>query len=130
MLWDGLSPAIVLARQLLDMARNGPDVAVASLPLDMDRARIVRILSVFVSQLESVAAPGEPNYDLCKQAGMAISYALDESLCGPQVQTTSNEASASVDVSDTDILDEFDLSEWTGMIDWAGGHGQEDWPIA
>ncbi|KAJ4156053.1 hypothetical protein LMH87_001267 [Akanthomyces muscarius] len=130
MLWDGLSPAIVLARQLLDMARNGPDVAVASSPPDMDRARIVRILSVFVSQLESVAAPGEPNYDLCKQAGMAISYALDESLRGPQARTTSDEASASVNVSDADTLDEFDLSEWTGMIDWAGGHGQGDWPIA
>ncbi|OAA73006.1 Zn(2)-C6 fungal-type DNA-binding domain protein [Akanthomyces lecanii RCEF 1005] len=130
MLWDGLSPAIVLARQLLNMARNGPDVAAASLPPDMDRARIVRILSVFVSQLESVAAPGEPNYDLCKQAGMAISYALDESLRGPQAQTTSDKASALVDVSDADVLEEFDLSEWAGMIDWAGGHGQGDWPIA
>ncbi|TQV98509.1 fungal specific transcription factor [Cordyceps javanica] len=125
MLWDGLSPAIVLARQLLEMARTGPDSV--ALPRDMDRARIVRILSVFVSQLESVAAPGEPNYDVCKQAGAAVSYALDESLRGPQTHSKGKKASA--DAIHTDALEELDLSYWAGMIDWAGGHDQGDWPM-
>lgn len=96
----------------------------------MDHARIVRILSVFVAQLESVAAPGEPNFDLCGQAGTAISYALDESLRRPQPQTTGDATLAPVEARDADALEEFDLSEWAGMIDWAGGHGQGDWPMA
>lgn len=71
MLWDFLSPAIVLSRKLLEIGRNDPNAVL--LPPDMDRARMTRILSVFVSQLESVAAPGELNYDICKLANMAIS---------------------------------------------------------
>lgn len=123
MLWDGLSPAIVLSKKLLEIGRKGSDAV--PLPLDMDRARIVRILSVFVSQLESVAAPGEPNYDICKQANMAISYALDALLKGPQTNQENGDLMHAVSA---DLLGEFDRSEWAGMIDWMGGHTRIDWP--
>lgn len=123
MLWDGLSPAIVLAKTVLEMARKG--VASVPLPAEVDRARIVRLLSVFVSQLDSVAGPGEPNHEICKQASSAVSYALDELLKGPQAHP-----GASLGTEDgAAVLDEFDPGEWASLIDWAGGHHQSDWPF-
>lgn len=98
---------------------------------------LIRSLSVFVSQLESICGPGEANYDLCIQASKAISRTLDEVLDPPQYASTPAPATPAqsavmndnLGMMDLDVLnpeswENFDLSAWAKNIDWTSTGGE------
>ncbi|KAI2472282.1 hypothetical protein F4781DRAFT_438501 [Annulohypoxylon bovei var. microspora] len=68
-----LPSAIVLITALQEIARS----PLRSTPPEVNRAPIIRHLSVLVSQLESVFSPSETAYEFCIQAAKIISHKLD-----------------------------------------------------
>ena len=140
MLGYGLPAATILVQAI---SSNG----IQSLPQDMSRSKLIRDLSVFVSYLQSICAPGESNYVVCTQAAHIISHALDEILefrpaienkstpvlanqssSGLQIPNSSQlhsppaalDAAPGLEYSGTDGLDAFDLDSWLKSVDWAG----------
>lgn len=112
------------------MATHGSHTS--TLPPELSRSRLIRTLSVFVSQLESISDPGEPNYDICVQASKAISRTLDELLnlspshldyaCTASSQLTNlgidNSRMTVSDAVNADVWDEFHLPNWANSIEW------------
>lgn len=134
MLWDGLSPAIALAQAAQTIARKGS--AAVHLPPGLDRARLVRLLSVFVSELESITGPAEPNFEMCERARGAISRTLDELLNAPTTFTDAAAVTLSTpmvlmpgfmtpDGLHSDVWEGLDMSAWAGMFDWTAMSEQE-----
>ena len=121
-----------------NLAKSGPHAS--PLPPELDRSRLIRTLSVFVSQLESISGPGEPNYDICIQASKAISRTLDELLnpslayLGPASTGTSTAQFADLDNVDLGTIgadavngnfwDGFDVSNWANSVDWTATYGE------
>lgn len=104
----------------------------SSLPPDLRRSTLIRHLSAFVSQLESISGPGEANYDITAHAAGMITASLDEVLepaeAGPS-STPSNTMSTPLDFDMAtlssgypDIWEGFDLNEWQKQIDWNVGY--------
>lgn len=100
----GLPAAAVLVNALLEVARSK---GTQSLPEGLNRAFIIRQLSVFISHLESIYNPGDANYNVCVNAAKAISRTLDDALdissapstavtsaAGPQTPASSNDIGA------------------------------------
>lgn len=114
------------------MAREGQGAV--KLPSDIDRARIIRLLSVFVSDLEGISGPGEPNYEVCERARAAISGALDELLSGPHLEShppaTKNVETALLDGQEqaNPTMGAWDWfgedADWTNMMDWTNMYTQ------
>lgn len=74
MLCYGL-PAVAILVQAVSKNGSGN-----SLPEDVSRSKLIRDLSVFVSNLENMCTPKEANYAVCIQASQIIAHALDEIL--------------------------------------------------
>ncbi|KAJ5582348.1 transcriptional regulator family: Fungal Specific TF [Penicillium sp. DV-2018c] len=77
----GVPSASVL---LLELLRQSHEPGPHAVPLP--RAELVRNLSVFISFLSWVAAPGHGNYHTCKQAEKKLSHILDQILDPQPVQ--------------------------------------------
>ncbi|PPJ50927.1 hypothetical protein CBER1_06536 [Cercospora berteroae] len=73
MLDYGLSAAAMMVEAV---SRKG----VPSWPQSISRSKLIRELSVLVSNLESICQPGESNYAVCTRAARKLSRALDEIL--------------------------------------------------
>lgn len=126
-LYHGLTPALVLS-QALAKSRSNP----SSLPDGLRRPSIIRHLSSFVSQLESISGPGEANYDLSSTAAKMITATLDEVLESAETglsPTASNTMSTPVDFDMTsftpeipDIWAGFDINDWQKNFDWNLGY--------
>lgn len=117
-----------MAKAARNLAKNGAQ----SLPPELDRSKLIQTLSVFISQVESISGPGEPNYDIYVRACREISTTLDE-LLNPSsdypdlTQTTFaqstelNIAGIHMTASDpfsSDIWDGIDLSSLAPSVDW------------
>ncbi|KAK4505168.1 hypothetical protein PRZ48_003131 [Zasmidium cellare] len=146
----GLPAAGVLVNALLEVARSK---GTQSLPEGLNRAFIIRQLSVFISHLESIYNPGDPNYTICLNAAKAISRTLDDALdisaasttvnstAGPQTPASNNDVGATLapamplmlnnerngmdlDILSSNGLDGFDFATWMKDIDWTGTGGE------
>ncbi|CEJ93316.1 hypothetical protein VHEMI08910 [[Torrubiella] hemipterigena] len=138
LVWDGLSPAITLSKAVQKMAREEKEDVI--LPPDVDRARIIRLLSVFVSDLEGISEPGEPTYEVCERARASISGALDELLSGPQLEVHATIAPKTtapqnigaamlggpdrVNTATMDGWDWFGDADWANMMDWTNMYAE------
>lgn len=146
-----LAAAGVLVNALLEVARSK---GTQSLPDGLNRAFIIRQLSVFISHLESIYNPGDPNYTICLNAAKAISRTLDDALdissaasttvnstAGPQTPASNNDVGATLapamplmlnnerngmelDILSSSGLDGFDFATWMKDIDWTGTGGE------
>jgi hypothetical protein len=127
----GLSPAIVLARAARGLARNGS--LALYFPPELSRSKLIRTLSVFAYQLESISGPGEPNYDICVQASKAISRTLEELLNPSPIHLDLTSTPAQLvdlenfklslvgsDALDVNIWDGFDSFDWPSSVDMRG----------
>nr|OQO31747.1 hypothetical protein B0A51_00649 [Rachicladosporium sp. CCFEE 5018] len=75
----GLPCAATVAQALHETSKTP---SLHQLPEELDRASLIRNLSVFLSDLESVCGPGSLNHEYCTQAAKAISATLDSVLNG------------------------------------------------
>ncbi|OQO11693.1 hypothetical protein B0A48_03420 [Cryoendolithus antarcticus] len=75
----GLPCAATVAQALHETSKTP---SLHQLPGELDRASLIRNLSVFLSDLESVCGPGSLNHEYCTQAAKAISATLDSVLNG------------------------------------------------
>ncbi|EFR02296.1 hypothetical protein MGYG_05294 [Nannizzia gypsea CBS 118893] len=116
----GLSPAIVLAKAAQNLARGVPHRPL--LPPELDHSKLIRTLSVFISHLESISGPGEPNHDICVQASKTITKMLDE-LLNPSL-TSLDSASTGTPTTQLANLDDMTLgimgADTINGIDWGG----------
>ncbi|KAF2163517.1 hypothetical protein M409DRAFT_57409 [Zasmidium cellare ATCC 36951] len=127
LLYFGLAPALVLS-QALTKSKSDP----SSLPPGLRRSTLIRHLSAFICQLESISGPGEVNYDITSHAAGLITAALDEVLDvaepGPSSAPSDALATpldfdmATLSSSYPDIWEGFDLNEWQKQIDWNVGY--------
>lgn len=129
---------MVLAKATQNLAKSTSHNS--SLPPELNRSRLIQTLSVFISQLESISGPGEPNYYICVQASKAISRTLDELLNpSPDHLALANTTPSAPQFSDLDnmnlgivgadpvsghIWDEFDLPSFASNFDWTAIHGE------
>lgn len=141
MLYHGL-PAVAALIQVA--SRNG----LHGLPEGLSRPKIIRDLSVFIYNLETICAPNDANYAVCVQAASTFARTLDEILDQTGVQTADLTQSASganfdqnqepeismaqpspsasdlLSSNDLDMTskdwDNFDLDAWMRSIDWTG----------
>ena len=79
----GLFCATILCSALQDITRDPSKM----LPEGLNRATLIRNLSVFIADLELVCGPGNINHEFCAQASKAISKALDDVLNGVSTTT-------------------------------------------
>lgn len=110
----GIEAAVFLARCL-------PDLDTITLPPGLDRAKLVRALAVFVSDLDSVTSKSDPNYDVCTRGRLRISQTLDETLNGPPIP-----------IMQTAPLDAWDAAgdctwQQTSGMDWTALYGTDSW---
>ncbi|KAK6435735.1 hypothetical protein LTR95_008075 [Oleoguttula sp. CCFEE 5521] len=75
----GLPSAATVAAALLETSKASSS---HRLPTGLDRAALVRKLSVFLNDLDDVCGPGSLNHEYCTQAAKAISTTLDSVLNG------------------------------------------------
>jgi len=80
----GLFCATTLCSALQDITRDPSK----TLPDGLNRATLIRNLSVFIADLELICGPGNINHEFCAQASKAISKALDDVLNGVSNTTT------------------------------------------
>ncbi|KAI9745718.1 MAG: hypothetical protein M1818_001254 [Claussenomyces sp. TS43310] len=90
---------------------------VQPLPPTVSQSELIRKLSVFVSDLEWVARPGDGNYDLCKRAHKAFSDILDEVLDVRPLQGSSNVEL--FEDREFDALAPMNITDWIENMDWA-----------
>ncbi|KAI0883873.1 uncharacterized protein GGS22DRAFT_195046 [Annulohypoxylon maeteangense] len=137
----GLPSAMVLIAALRETTQSPS----TNFPLEVNRSRLIRNLSVFVSQLDSISSPKETTHEFCIQAAKIISRKLDMVLDNLAVSThvepldvapgsnespklmpnqpipangTSTPGSASLETINFDDMDGLDLDSWPLSFDF------------
>lgn len=117
----GIPSASVLVSALQEQARTGQ-----AFPPQIARSEIIRNLSVLISNLESVARPGDGNYALCKKAAKVFTRIIDNVLDQGLVRNTHSDTpldslpAVGLDGLDSmDVMDLFDNMDWSAGGQWA-----------